>query len=1829
MKTSLKAKLTSLTLGLTMALGGLVGLGAEAAKGANAVDTYSKTNSIQAGDTVVLVCETAGTELTSISSTTSTKYGIGTKFSGSPAGTFPFDVVAGSETGSFSFKNGSKYLRWNSGNSLDMVATSVAKNSSWFVTFDNDKNAKLTNANDSTRSILWNVGSPRFATYQNQTVGNSYYATQLYKKETTGTGGDTPTKTLTSISVSGTPTKTTYSVGSSFDPTGLAVTGTYDDNSTETISNGIEWSFSPATFTTEGTTSVSVTAKYGDFTSEPFVVNNLSVISLKTYSIISNASDLEDGMEFVLVYNTASDYYISNNINTHVVLTHTTSSTSISGLIAGSTLTSMEAMSFWLEASGNDWLIKNSDGKYLSFTGIENGNDVFDKSDNASTFSASIKDNKYILFTVTSQTGKDRVWRMNTSSHDMRNYASNSGVGDVYMFAIGAPEVQYNVTNTFTSVSSNGAQKASNKRDYVATLTPAEGYDLVTLNSVAVGSSILTSGQDYTFTNNVLTIKKASIKGNITINAQASKSEYTVSASGTGVSFVTDGTDPQKASYKTDYSITFTVLPGYNAPTSVSATCDGNAVPASLSGTTVTISAANVTGNLVITANGTLKTYTLLTTGLSNITLENETTSFTHGQEFSTKLDAVTGYTLNNATITVTMGGETVPNAYNASTNTITISSVTGNIVISGSAIRVLESSIEINETTFDVKKDIQNATIEITWSNATINNVSVGLDTAQSTSNVASFGEFQRESSGNSGTVTVSADSNTTGGQSYYKVTVSYTNHLGNPDTKVFTILVKVAVDSLESISLSSTSGTFKLGDTITLPTVIGKYSLTGETEVEATWTEYDPYLVGTQTVTASFGGKTASYILKIEAKDYTTYTEAKEEYSYDKVTSNLTDWTGKYLIVCEDDGSHGDLAFDGSLATLDAVGNTVGVTISDNKIETDENGIIGNKAFYFEVEHISGSNSAYTLKSASGYYISGTAKTNKASNGLKQASGYSDYEIYFNNLEIESKSKDKNMVLRYNNTSGQTRFRFYSSGQQSISLYKFTDHSVQASSTPSDEKHAVTCYSAGFYGEAAYAGKEADLSQFAMDILFDTNVRQSVAPTSISPSTFVEGEYNYTITYEDGYGQKLEKTLSISAVPESFEVIPMITTYLVNTGVQTYDYNAIFNDKLINNGECKVTPTQFTDTGVQTVTVKYGDFEDSYEVLVIDSSYYNRLTFVVNQDAYINGNLKTNSFYWGNDLFNIEFGGKTFSFNNSIFSCEINCISRNNPLTPWDFYTKDYKGALGVESGFADGIAIKDVMSNEAIYDTYDKFKVRFDGEGIAEYYIDAHESNLCDYPEIYEDENVPMNLGNYKAYHFDYATGQSTDVTESVVWTRDKSSGNSCYIHPTINGEQFDRAFAARIKTIEPTKYANELKSLDGLNVGDVIVLGVEDPMSSYLLGAGIFSGSTMVTASANYTVSNSGEPGTIGIVDAMDYYRITQINGNEITCTAKDNASFTFTISIDNAANATVTYSGATAYYNKDSNRFEFMPQTAVGSNPSYVLPHIYFYRDYTPFGVEQLTHSFIYEGDTVYLGYSENGSTGYSAGYFSFGDLSAPGIATTFKNGSMDIQYSTDGLVLGNYNETNKTFSLKDTQLNQNFYGDWSMSVNEKTKEATITCPDGGYQIFFDTSANNFVISMVGADAVYTNYKLPTAYVERTAQTYAQEYFDYYLRFGYYDSTVEGTGECTSMGYYNKAKMRLAQIMNKPGVINALLLNQEALARLNEWARNNNEQLDLNTGSFVPLVKSTHNLFGGVFDDNPILNEVATPKGLYISLIVVGVGIAAIGATGLKFKRKED
>ena len=82
--------------------------------------------------------------------------------------------------------------------------------------------------------------------------------------------------TLESIAISGTPTKTTYEAGEEFDPAGLVVTGTYSEGDPEVITSGITWNSTPNPLTA-GTTSVSVTAKVGDITSDAYQVNGLTV----------------------------------------------------------------------------------------------------------------------------------------------------------------------------------------------------------------------------------------------------------------------------------------------------------------------------------------------------------------------------------------------------------------------------------------------------------------------------------------------------------------------------------------------------------------------------------------------------------------------------------------------------------------------------------------------------------------------------------------------------------------------------------------------------------------------------------------------------------------------------------------------------------------------------------------------------------------------------------------------------------------------------------------------------------------------------------------------------------------------------------------------------------------------------------------------------------------------------------------------------------------------------------------------------------------------------------------------------------------------------------------------------------------------------------------------------------------------------------------------------------------------------------------------------------------------------------------------------------------
>lgn len=139
----------------------------------------------------------------------------------------------------------------------------------------------------------------------------------------------------------------------------------------------------------------------------------------------------------------------------------------------------------------------------------------------------------------------------------------------------------------------------------------------------------------------------------------------------------------------------------------------------------------------------------------------------------------------------------------------------------------------------------------------------------------------------------------------------------------------------------------------------------------------------------------------------------------TYRKVTTNLDDFSGDYLVVYETES----VAFDGSLTTLDVASNTVSVDVSSNAAS----------ALEMHEFHIASKDGGYSIQSASGKYIGKTANSNGLD--ISDSDKYTNTVAYSeNNLVITSEG---NCTLRYNSDSGQKRFRFYKSGQKAISLY------------------------------------------------------------------------------------------------------------------------------------------------------------------------------------------------------------------------------------------------------------------------------------------------------------------------------------------------------------------------------------------------------------------------------------------------------------------------------------------------------------------------------------------------------------------------------------------------------------------------------------------------------------------------------------------------------------------------------------------------------------------------------------------------------------------------
>lgn len=233
---------------------------------------------LKAGDVIIIVNKDASKAL----STTQNDYNRGASavtISGN-------DVTSADDTQEITLEGTSGAWYFNVGNGYLYAASSSKNYLKTQTTKDNNSKAQITISSSSTNIKFQGSNTQNILQYNPNTNGEPLFscyksasqkAVSIYKKATSS-------KTLTSLAISGEPTKKAYNDGEAFDPTGLVVTGTYDDNTTATITNGITWATTPATLTV-GTTSCSVTATVNGVTSPAYEVTGLTVTKTITLSI--------------------------------------------------------------------------------------------------------------------------------------------------------------------------------------------------------------------------------------------------------------------------------------------------------------------------------------------------------------------------------------------------------------------------------------------------------------------------------------------------------------------------------------------------------------------------------------------------------------------------------------------------------------------------------------------------------------------------------------------------------------------------------------------------------------------------------------------------------------------------------------------------------------------------------------------------------------------------------------------------------------------------------------------------------------------------------------------------------------------------------------------------------------------------------------------------------------------------------------------------------------------------------------------------------------------------------------------------------------------------------------------------------------------------------------------------------------------------------------------------------------------------------------------------------------------------------------------------------
>ncbi len=261
------------------------------------------------------------------------------------------------------------------------------------------------------------------------------------------------------------------------------------------------------------------------------------------------------------------------------------------------------------------------------------------------------------------------------------------------------------------------------------------------------------------------------------------------------------------------------------------------------------------------------------------------------------------------------------------------------------------------------------------------------------------------------------------------------------------------------------------------------------------------------TITVTTKDGSKTAT--CSVTVTDSTPSggdpTPVVGSGDFEKVTSTSEVTDGTYLIVCEAN----NVAFNGGLTTLDANNNTISITPSNDKITANAT----TEAASFTLTASNGS-----LRSASGKYIGTTSSANSLA---------ASDTVLTNTITVSSGTatikSSNNIYLKYNDSA--SRFRYYSSGQTSIQLYKL--HSPLTKVELDETELSLDVFNNSTGSLTATVTKDEEVTPTLSWSSSDVDVALVSGGNTATPTITAVGEGTATITVTATY-QTITRTAS-----------------------------------------------------------------------------------------------------------------------------------------------------------------------------------------------------------------------------------------------------------------------------------------------------------------------------------------------------------------------------------------------------------------------------------------------------------------------------------------------------------------------------------------------------------------------------------------------------------------------------------------------------------------------------------------------------------------------------